>query len=80
MGSRLSRGGDAHDAVVGRVETERGRRKRVRDEVNPKELHRNESLGHAQKYCQEDADDFTDVRGDYRKVSYRVRQVYLETY
>lgn len=31
------------------------------DEVDPKELDWNESLWHAQKDCQEDGDDFSDV-------------------
>ena len=57
---------DAHDAVVGRVEAERGRWQTVRDQVDPKQLNGDERLGHAEEHRQEDADDLADVRRDCR--------------
>jgi len=36
----------------------------VGDEVHPQQLHRDESLGHAERRSQEDADDFADVGRD----------------
>lgn len=47
----------AHDAVVRRVEAERGRRQTVCYQVDPKQLHRNQSFRHAKKHSQEDATD-----------------------
>ena len=46
-----------HDLEVGRVEAERGRRETVRHQVDPEQLDGDESLGHAQRGRQEDADN-----------------------
>ena len=59
-------GRDAHDGVVGRVEAEGGGGETVGDEVDPKQLHGDERLGHAEKDGQEDADDLSNVRRNYQ--------------
>ena len=46
-----------HDLEVGRVEAERGRRETVRHQVDPEQLDRDESLRHAERSSQEDADN-----------------------
>lgn len=50
-----------HNGMVGRIEAESGGRQTVRNEIDPQELDRNQSLRHAQKDCKEDTDDFSDV-------------------
>lgn len=44
-----------HDGRIGRVETESGSGKTIRDEVDPEELNGDESFGHAKEDCEEDA-------------------------
>ena len=52
---------DTHDAVVRRVEAERGGGQTVGDQVYPKQLDGDQSLGHAEQHSQKDADNFADI-------------------
>jgi len=53
-----------HDVQIGRVEPECCRRQSVGDEVDPEQLNGYESLGHAERRRQEDANHLADVGRD----------------
>jgi hypothetical protein len=53
-----------HNVMVWRVERQSSGGKTIGDKVNPQELDRNQSLGHAQGSSQEDRHDLSDVGRD----------------